>query len=513
MSDPAKTLGTFRALGATTVRVIVTWAQIAPDPTGSAPPAGFTGADPADYPARSWAPYDRIIRLARADGLEVDLTLSGGAPRWAEGPGIPKAALDNPYWAWRPSAPDFGQFTRAVGERYSGTYVPAAETSPLPRVSFWAIWNEPNFGEDLGPQAINGSRISFGPEMYRSLVDQAWTALQATGHGGDTFLIGEFAPEGLSGPATRKHPHGLPGQFAQTKPLRFLRTLYCLNTRYRPLRGAAAREEGCPQSRAGSQAFSSSNPGLFDATGLSDHPYQFKEPPNIETARDPDIATFPRLPNLERALDRVQAAYGSVRELPIYDTEYAYITDPPGHGRFVSLANAADYINWGEYLSWKQPRIASTMQYLLYDPTPEPKKLGGGGFASGLLFSNGREKPSYAAYRLPIYLPVTSARRGRALEVWGCVRPAHYAIIDTGQPQTAGLQFAAKPSGPFRTVQTETVTNPDDCYFDVRVQFPGSGLVRLTYTYPSTPSPSTAVDGKPVAGATVYSRTVHITLH
>jgi hypothetical protein len=251
---------------------------------------------------------------------------------------------------------------------------------------------------------------------------------------------------------------------------------------------------------------------LFGATGLSDHPYQFREPPNTEPARDPDIATFPRLPNLERALDRAQAAYGSVRRLPIYDTEYAYITDPPGHGRFVSLANAAYYINWAEYLSWRQPRIASTMQYLLYDPSPEPKKLGGGGFASGLVFADGREKPSYAAYRLPLYLPVTSARRGRALEVWGCVRPAHYAILDTGQSQTAELQFAAKPSGPFRTLQTETVTTPDDCYFDVRVTFPSSGLARLSYTYPSTPSPSMGVDGKPVAGTTAYSRTVQITL-
>ena len=56
-----------------------------------------------------------MIQLAHADGLGVDLTLSGGAPRWAEGPGIPPAALDNQFWAWRPSAQAFGQFARAVG--------------------------------------------------------------------------------------------------------------------------------------------------------------------------------------------------------------------------------------------------------------------------------------------------------------------------------------------------------------------------------------------------------------
>jgi hypothetical protein len=379
-------------------------------------------------------------------------------------------------------------------------------------VSFWAIWNEPNFGEDLGPQATKRSTVSTGPMMYRNLVAQAWNALQATGHGADTILIGEFDPWGVSGPGTAKHPQGLPGQFAQTKPLRFLRTLYCVDSRYRTLRGSAARVVGCPPTAAGSRTFWRNNPGLFGATGLSDHPYPHNGPPTTETARDPDIAPFPRLPNLERALDRVQAAYGSRRRLPIYDTEYGYITDPPGHGGFVSLATAAYYLNWAEYLSWQQRRLASTMQYLLYDPPAEPKTLGGGGFASGLLFSTGREKPSYAAYRLPLYLPVTSTRRGRSLEVWGCVRPARYAMLDTGQPQTAEIQFAAKPSGPFRSVQSETVATPGNCYFDVRLNFPGSGVIRLAYTYPSTSSPSAAADSAPVAGTTVYSRTVAITL-
>jgi hypothetical protein len=512
MSNPAATLGTFRDVGADVVRVVVVWAQIAPAAEASTPPAGFDASDPGDYPPAHWAPYDRIVTLAAADGIAVDFALSGGAPRWAEGPGIPKAALDNPYWAWRPSARAFGEFARAVAERYSGTYVPPGQTEPLPRVSFWAIWNEPNFGEDLGPQATHGSTVATGPMMYRNLVAQAWNALQATGHGGDTILIGELDPWGTSGPVTAKHPQGLPGQFAQTKPLQFLRTLYCVDSRYRHLRGLAAVVVGCPPTTAGSRAFPRNNPGLFGATGLSDHPYPHNQPPTTETARDPDIAPFPRLPNLEQALDRAQAAYGSGRLLQIYDTEYGYITDPPGHAGFVSLATAAYYLNWAEYLSWKQPRIASTTQYLLYDPPPEPKALGGGGFASGLLFSSGHEKPSYAAYRLPLYLPATSTRRGGSLEVWGCVRPARYAILDTGQPQTAEIQFAAKPSGPFTSVQTETVATPDDCYFDLRVKFPSSGVIRLAYTYPSPPSPSAAADGDPAAGTTVYSRTVAITL-
>ena len=506
LEDPSKTLSTFRALGASMVRVIVDWADVAPDRKSATPPADFDGADPADYPAANWAPYDEIVRLAAADGMGVDFTLSGGAPRWAEGPGIPPPALDNPWWAWRPSAADFGQFARAVGERYSGTYVPPGQTAPLPRVSFWALWNEPNFGEDLGPQAADGSTVSVAPGMYRDLVAEGWNALGATGHGGDTILIGEFAPLGISGPATRSHPQGLPGDFGQTKPLQFLRTLYCVDSSYRALRGSAASAVGCPSTAAGSGRFRAANPALFDATGVADHPYPQNLAPPIASSRDPNTAQFARLPELERELDRLQRVYGSNRRFPIYSTEYGYITHPPNAAAYVSPAIAAYYLNWAEYLSWKQPRIASTMQYLLYDPPLYPVVPGDGGFTSGLLFASGKAKPTYSAYRLPLYLPATSTRRGGSLRVWGCVRPARYAILQTGQPQLAQLQFAGgRRSGPgFAPVATVTVTNPDNCYFDVRVRFPGSGKLRLAYTYP--------LGSTGVGGTTVYSRTVSVTV-
>ena len=512
LSDPVGTMNTFRALGVRTVRIILVWSQVAPAARSRTAPRGFNASDPDSYPAANWAPYDEMIEVAHADGLGVDLTLSGGAPRWAEGSGIPPAALDNQYWAWRPSPQAFGQFARAVGERYSGSYVPTGQTSPLPRVSFWAIWNEPNFGEDLGPQAIDGSTVSVAPGMYRALAGQMWNALRTTGHGRDTVLIGEVAPHGLSGPARPGRPQGFPGNFGQTKPLQFLRTLYCVDSNYRELRGRPARAAGCPATVSGSRSFRTQNPALFNASGFADHPYPENSPPTIETSKDPDIAPLPRIPNLERALDRLQRIYGSGKRFPIYDTEYGYITHPPNRGEFVSPATAAYYINWAEYLSWKQPRVASTMQYPLYDPVFRyTSPSGDGGFASGLLYSNGKPKPGYAAYRLPLFLPVTSGRRGRSLEVWGCTRPARYAILGAtpSRSQTAEIQFARRGSGTFTTLRTVTISNPDSCYFDVRMTFPGTGTVRLAYTYPTNPllmfSPA-------VEGSTVYSRSVAITL-
>jgi hypothetical protein len=430
--------------------------------------------------------------------------VTGSAPRWADGPGAPAVIATNPNRAWYPSAAKFGAFVRAVGTRYNGAYPdPQNPGKLLPRVSFWSIWNEPNFGEDLGPQAIRGSSIFVSPRLYRSLLNAGWQALHATGHGHDTILIGETASRGL-GPSrpTRSHSGGLPGDFAQTKPLLFVRMLYCVGNNFRPLRGDAARQLGCPTTAAGSHEFRVQNPGLFNATGFGDHPYPGNDPPNHDRSKDPNYATLPKLPNLEAELDRLQRLYGSHARLPIYDDEYGYVTNPPNTGSSVSPATAAYYLNWAEYLSWRSRRIASTMQYLLYDPAPNPF-LPDGGFASALLTLKGRLKPAFTAYRLPLYLPVTSTRRGRGLEVWGCLRPADYATLDTGQPQSVQIQFQRRSRGPFTTVKTVTITSPRG-YFDTRVAFPASGTVRLIWSYPA---------GDPLLPhGTIYSRQVQITV-
>jgi hypothetical protein len=133
---------------------------------------------------------------------------------------------------------------KAVATRYSGRYTPPGATSALPRVSFWTIFNEPNFGENLGPQAINGSKVSVAPNMYRKLVNAGWSALHSTGHGHDTILVGGYAARGMQGGRSRRAPEGYPGNFGQTKPLLFIRTLYCVDKNNRLLRGKIARQPG-----------------------------------------------------------------------------------------------------------------------------------------------------------------------------------------------------------------------------------------------------------------------------
>ena len=122
-----------------------------------------------------------------------------------------------------------------------------------------------------------------------------------------------------------------------------------------------------------------------------------------------------------------------------------------------------------------------------------------------MLTWNGAQKATYYAWRLPIYLPAATARRGHALEVWGCIRPAVFGFLDTGIPQTAQIQFAPKGSGQYAPLQTVTIGAGSRCYFDVHLTFPSSGTVRLAYNYP----PGDALLGN---GFEVVSRSVSVTV-
>jgi hypothetical protein len=458
------TLDALKQLGVDRIHIYMHWADIAPDPTSRHHPV-FDATDPAAYPAAGWAIYDTITREAKARGLGVDLALVPPPPGWAAGKGAPNPKAQP---EWKPSASMFGQFVRAVGTRYSGHYTPPGSSKPLPRVDFWSIWNEPNLGTQLAPEVTPHTQIETSPGLYRGLVDAAWSGFAASGHGHDTILIGEIAPAGVT--------TGV-GLFNNMPPLRFLRTLYCVGADYKPLRGTAASARDCPATAAGSAAFAKAHPGLFKASGFADHPYPQGLPPNEPTPNEPDYAELAKIDKLEQTLDTLQSVYGSHAKFPIWSTEFGYQTTPPDtEAGTVSPTKAALYINWSEYLTWLDPRQRSYDQYQLIDSTL-------GVFATGLLTSTGKPKPGYDAYRMPIFLPVTSTARRHPLVVWGCVRPAPGAARATHRRQQVEIQFKPSSGGAFTTVQTVGLSEPHG-YFEVRETFAGSGTVRLRWAPP-----------------------------
>jgi hypothetical protein len=86
--------------------------------------------------------------------------------------------------------------------------------------------------------------------------------------------------------------------------------------------------------------------------------------------------------------------------------------------------------------------VRAVAQYKLVD---EPSLSS---FQSGLRFIDGRAKPAYDAYRLPIWV----SGRGSRLRVYGQVRTAADST-----PQVVQIQNRPPSGGPFTTVTTLTV--------------------------------------------------------
>jgi hypothetical protein len=504
LSSPATALPLVRSLGARVVRVSVPWYSLAPHPASTREP-NFDASAPGAYPATAWAPYDAFARSAAAQGLVVSFELTGGAPRWADGPNPPRAYRQSRNAGWRPNAKLYGQFVHAVTERYDGHFTPSGASNPLPAVRFWSLWNEPNFGTDLGPQTTTGSTAPVAPTLYRALLDAAWTALHQTGHGHDTVLIGELDPSGYSLRAPG-HPGTKPGTAGPIRPLAFLRTLYCVDNDYRRLQGAVARLYGCPATAAGSRRFRSQNPILFDASGFAAHPYSFFQPPDADPSKiNRDDVSFPVLGRVGTALDRLTKAYRSGKHYPIYSDEYGYITRPPDPGRYPSPATAASSLNQAEYLSYKNRRIASYDQYLISDP-PVVAGKPAPGFNTGLYTSTGHPKATLAAYRLPLWLPETTVKAGARTEIWGGARPATFSqSATTKTAPTVEIQMQKNGRGKWTTIQTVKVSTTTG-YFDVHPTLPYRGDLRLAYTYPQA-EPLLPIG---VAGSTIDSRTVRV---
>jgi hypothetical protein len=464
-----QTLQTLHAMGVDRVRVSVVWSLVAPHPTSGKRPR-FDATNPAAYPNGVWFRWDLLDRVARQVGIKLYFQPTAPAPTWA----TPPRQLPQGYrYSHDPNAKQFGEFVQAVAKRYSGHFVAPninGGSSALPRVSYWGIWNEPNIGGWMTPQwrTIRGKKVEASPAIYRAMLDAAWRGLVATGHRHDTILIGETAAYGA----------GHKGYGASMDPLIFTRAFYCVGAKYRPLKGKAATNIGCP--RSGSRrAFVRAHPALFDATGWAHHPYDFVNPPSFHR-RDPNSATLSNLARIETTLDRAHRAYHQRGGTPIYITEWGIQSRQPSPYVKFSQAQQAEYLNEGEYMAWGKRRVPAFSQFLLVDAGPNahyPKgsKPYWATFQSGLLFFGSQQpKPAYYAFELPIWLP--HPKHGPHVFVWAQIRPLN-------APRTATLQFQARGSTTWTNLTTVSSSNPEG-FLTTHVSLPSAGGLRMAWTGP-----------------------------
>jgi hypothetical protein len=118
--------------------------------------------------------------------------------------------------------------------------------------------------------------------------------------------------------------------------------------------------------------------------------------------------------------------------LPLYYTEFGFQTDPPDNVLGVPLRRQAEYLNQSDWIAYRQARVRGVAQYLLRDDS------GNGGFQSGLKFADGRVKPSYGAYRFPVWV----VRQGVSVTVFGQVRHAR-----EGEPGIVRVQVRLPGKG------------------------------------------------------------------
>ncbi|HEU0023376.1 MAG TPA: hypothetical protein VFQ12_02005 [Thermoleophilaceae bacterium] len=406
------TLAELQALGVDAVKIQLNWAEVAPRTARK--PSGFDGRDPADYPG--WAKFDAAVSAAQESGFRVMIALSPPVPGWATKRRGDKEGV------YKPSRVEYGRFAEAAGERY-------------PSVDLWTLWNEPSHPRFLLPQSTRRG-VPYAPHAYRALVRSGVAGLRRAGHSGDRILFGELLPIGKD----RYTPK------SAIKPLRFMREMFCVDSRWRAYRGRAARLRGCDRFRK-----------ITGVNGFAYHPYTRAGGPRVPEPSSDD-ATIRSIGRITRTLDRARRR-GRVGggKLAVWNTEFDFQSNPPDPFG-AKLKRIPGFMSESEWISWRNPRIASYSQYLMGDaPINSPGDVGL--WQGGLRFADGTPKPGvYAAYRLPLFVRLLGPR---AVEVFGAARPGGAG---------ASVQIRSRVgSGPYSENRSVNVKNVRG-YYRVRIR-------------------------------------------
>jgi hypothetical protein len=169
----ARELDGYRSAGARWIRFDLNWAVV-------------QHRGPRSY---NWAPFDRVVRGARARGLNV-LGVIGYKPRWVHPRG------GDPLRPPRNAAP-FGRFAAAVARRYGRL-----------GVHHWEIWNEPNMAVSWRPRP--------SPAGYTRLLRAAYGGIKRADPAA-VVITGGLSPSA--------------GEGANVRPIRFLQRMYAAGAR------------------------------------------------------------------------------------------------------------------------------------------------------------------------------------------------------------------------------------------------------------------------------------------
>ena len=364
-ADTSAAFARVRSLGATKVRMFMSWRSIAP----SQRPAGFDPLDPSE-PAYDWSSFDREVTLATSAGLEPIASIFG-APPWAE---RSKTVGFNPG-SRMPDPAEFGRFARAAALRYSGS-------GALPRVRYWQAWNEPNLTDYLAPQYKGGK--PFSPALYGRMVNAFAAGVKAV-HPDNVVIAGGTSPfRDIRRAVQKVNP--------RWGPLTFMRELLCLSRDLKPKCHTRVR---------------------FDV--WAHHPYTSGGP--THHALLPDDVSLGDLPQMRKVL---VAAYknGMIESqgLPrFWVTEFSWDSAPPDpHG--LPLRLHARWTSEALYRMWQSGVSLVTWLELRDQPWGNSAQpVQGGLYFRGTTIQRDRAKPAATAFRFPF----VAYKHGKGLHLWG----------------------------------------------------------------------------------------------
>ena len=428
----------------------------------------FKPADPRTYPTRNWDRYDNLVREAANLGIRVYFSVSGPGPSFAHRK-APSSQRRN-AGTFKPYPTRYRSFVQAVGKRYAGRYRDEnGARRPLPRVSHWSLWNEPNQPGWLTPQyeRRDGQTVPAAPALYRALYRAGVEGLRRSGHtvATDAIYLGETAPLG----STRR------GARNGMRPVPFLRELLCLSPTGVPYAGADAARRDCDD-------FAKNGP--LQASGFAHHPYTKKAAPT-KAPSSPDEITIATIGRLGPLLDTLALQSGGMipSAMPLYLTEFGYESSPPDPRNGIPLARQAQFIQLADFLAYNEPRVVATSQFLLRDTAPVKRYPKGSRlywftYQSGLLTQRGRMKLAGFAYALPFV--VFPAGPG-TLGYWGQLR-----FRPNGLSDIAVIMWRPTAKAPWQQLGEPASTSLRG-FFTGTVATPGpGGEYRAVYVDPAS---------------------------
>ena len=193
----------------------------------------------------------------------------------------------------------------------------------------------------------------------------------------------------------------------------------------------------------------------FDAYAHHPYPSTPSETPSSGGCKNCPSIT---MATIKKLLILVRRSFGPK---PVWLTEYGYQTNPPDTFLGVPPKRQATMLSLAAMRAWRLPRVTMLIQYLYRDEPVLSR------FQSGLVFADGRWKPSLQGFRLPF---AQMGRRGLQAIVWGQIRD--------GRPGRKSYRLEVLRRNVWKPVGHARLTN-DDGVFMRTIRIKPGALFRI----------------------------------